>query len=159
MPDREERVEEFFLRAASLIPNRKFILGGSGWENKELPRNVRYIGHVYTKDHNAFNCTPLAVLNVNRASMARFGFSPPTRIFEAAGAGAAIITDVWEGIEAFLVPDEEILVAKNAEEVANRVEELSPQESKSIGRAAQAKVLARHTYRHRAIQFQMEIGR
>lgn len=159
MPDREQRMEEFFLRAAALTPDRTFILGGSGWETKQLPQNVRYIGHVYTKDHNAFNCTPLAVLNVNRASMARFGFSPPTRIFEAAGAGAAIITDAWEGIETFLEPGEEILVADNAEDVATQIQEMTPAESESVGRAAQAKVLARHTYRHRALQFQQEIGR
>ena len=75
-------------------------------------RNVRYVGHVYTRDHNAFNCTPRAVLNVSRESMARYGFSPATRVFEAAGAGACLITDAWEGIELFLEPGEEVLVAR-----------------------------------------------
>ena len=77
-----------------------------------MPPNVRYVGHVYTRDHNAFNCTPRAVLNVNRESMARYGFSPPTRVFEAAGAGACLITDAWEGIELFLEPGREVLVAR-----------------------------------------------
>src|SRR3712207_9378582 len=63
--------------------------------------NVLYAGHVYTRDHNAFNCTPMAVLNISRESMARYGFSPATRVFEAAGAGACLITDAWEGIELF----------------------------------------------------------
>ena len=40
------------------LPERRFLLGGSGWGDKPLPANVRYLGHVYTRDHNAFNCTP-----------------------------------------------------------------------------------------------------
>ena len=63
----------------------RFVLGGSGWGDKPLPPNVAYVGHVYTRDHNAFNCTPRAVLNISRESMARYGFSPATRVFEAAG--------------------------------------------------------------------------
>ena len=58
LPDREARVEEFFLRAAAALPDRRFLLGGNGWDDKPMPANVRYVGHVYTADHNAFNCTP-----------------------------------------------------------------------------------------------------
>src|SRR5579883_3418208 len=78
LPDRESRVEEFFLKPAGMLPEKRFVLGGSGWETKALPSNVNYVGHVYTTGHNAFNCTPGAVLNVNRDSMASYGFSPPT---------------------------------------------------------------------------------
>ena len=87
-------------------------MGGNGWQDKALPPNVRYVGHVYTRDHNAFNCTPRAVLNISRESMARYGFSPATRVFEAAGAAACIITDEWLGIELFLEPGSEILIAR-----------------------------------------------
>ena len=93
LPDREERVREFFFTPALEHCDKRFLLGGSGWENNVPQRdNIAYLGHVYTRDHNAFNCTLLAVLNVCRDSMARRGFSPPTRLFEAAGAGACIIT-------------------------------------------------------------------
>src|SRR6185437_11160886 len=111
MPDREARVEEFFLKPARLLPTRQFIIGGNGWKDRALPPNVKDVGHVFTRDHNAFNCTPLAVLNVNRQSMARYGFSPATRVFEAAGAGACTITDAFEGVEMFFEPQSEILVA------------------------------------------------
>ncbi|HEV2080239.1 MAG TPA: hypothetical protein VGR19_10155, partial [Allosphingosinicella sp.] len=95
LPDREARVEEFFLKAAAELPDRSFLIGGNGWETKQMPANVRHLGHVYTHQHNAFNCTPLAVLNVARDSMADIGFSPATRVFEAAGAAACLITDAW----------------------------------------------------------------
>jgi spore maturation protein CgeB len=153
LPDREARVEQFFLGAAEQLPQRRFLLGGIGWDTKPLPPNVRNIGHVYTPDHNAFNCSPTAVLNISRASMARYGFSPATRVFEAAGAGACLITDAWNGIEEFFEPGEEILVAHSGEEVAALLVELTAERARQIGQAAYRRVLARHTYAHRAAQF------
>jgi len=158
LPDREARVEEFFLKAAALAPGRRFLLGGSGWADKPMPENVDYLGHVYTRDHNAFNCTPMAVLNVSRESMARYGFSPATRVFEAAGAGACLITDAWEGIEMFLEPEWEILVAGGGDEVAERLRSLTPERARQIGRAARHRVTSEHTYAHRAAQVESILG-
>jgi spore maturation protein CgeB len=152
LPDREARVEEFFLAAAVALPKKTFLLGGSGWGDKHLPANVRYVGHVYTRDHNAFNCTPTAVLNINRESMARYGFSPPTRVFEAAGAGACLLTDDWVGIELFLEPDREVIVARSGSEVAERLARLTPSAAREMGLASQRRILAQHTYDHRAAQ-------
>jgi spore maturation protein CgeB len=152
LPDREARVDEFFFRAAEAAPAARFLLGGSGWESRELPANVQHLGHVYTRDHNAFNCTPRAVLNISRESMARYGFSPATRVFEAAGAGACLVTDHWEGIEFFLEPGREVLVAHNGEEVAAHLDALSPERAQAIGQAALRRVQAEHTYAHRAAQ-------
>ncbi len=149
MPDREARVREFFFKAASMRPEKKFLLGGSGWENMR-EANVGWLGHVYTADHNAFNSTCLAVLNINRDSMARYGFSPPTRIFEAAGAGACIITDRWAGIEQFLEPGREVLVAESGDEVAWILDGLTPERAADIGRCAFRRVMSEHTYTHRA---------
>jgi spore maturation protein CgeB len=154
MPDRESRVQEFFLKPAGQMPKQTFLLGGNGWQDKSMPDNVKYLGHVYTHEHNAFNCTPRAVLNVNRGSMARYGFSPPTRVFEAAGAGACLITDKWEGIEMFLEPGREVLVADNGDEVAEHLRRLTPERAREIGRAAHSRVLAEHTYAHRADQLE-----
>ena len=152
LPDREARVEEFFLRPAALLPERAFLLGGNGWHDKPMPGNVRALGHVGTGQHNAFNCTPLAVLNVARDSMAEVGFSPATRVFEAAGAGACLITDAWEGIERFLAPDAEVLVARDGRDVADHLASLTPERARKIGKAALKRVLAEHTYDLRAAE-------
>lgn len=152
LPDREARVEDFFLSAAEALPEHVFLLGGSGWDDKPMPKNVRYVGHVFTHDHNAFNVTPKAVLNINRESMARYGASPPTRIFEAAGAAACIVSDRWEGIEQFLEPGSEILLAGSGAEVAAIVEALDPDEAREMGVRARRRVLAEHTYAHRAAE-------
>ena len=152
LPDREKRVEEFFLKPAALLPDKQFVLGGNGWADKPMPSNVKYMGHVYTADHNAVNSSAWAVLNINRESMARYGFSPPTRVFEAAGAGACLITDAWKGIEQFLEPGREVLTAGDGSEVAALLADLSRERAQAIGRAARERILSEHTYAHRGVQ-------
>jgi spore maturation protein CgeB len=152
LPDREARVEEFFLRPAALLPGRRFLIGGEGWADKPMPANVRKAGHVGTADHNAFNTSALAVLNVARDSMADVGFSPATRVFEAAGAGACLITDAWEGIELFLNPGEEVLVARDGRDVADHLAALTPERARAIGEAARQRIAAEHTYARRAAE-------
>lgn len=154
LPDREARVDAFFLEAARALPERRFLLGGSGWEQDALPANVRHLGHVYTRDHNAFNATPKAVLNVSRESMASTGFSPATRVFEAAAAGACLITDAWEGIEAFLEPEREVLVAEDGRAVAAHLRDLT----REIGAAARERVVRDHAYAQRAETVERVLG-
>jgi spore maturation protein CgeB len=153
LPDREARVEEFLLKPAAALSGKTFLLGGNGWADKPTPDNIRKLGHVYTRDHNAINCSATAVLNINRDSMARYGASPPTRIFEAAGAGACIITDAWDGIGDFLDPGEEVLVANSGDDVRDILRNLTPERARAIGAAARRRVLAEHTYARRAAEF------
>jgi spore maturation protein CgeB len=154
LPDRESRIEQFFFQAAANAPKHRFLLGGSGWHSKTLPRNVVYLRHVSTVDHNAFNSTPLAVLNVHRESMAAFGFSPATRLFEAAGAGACMITDSWDGLESFLEPNREVLVARDGEQVLEHLHALTLDRAACIGRAAFSRVMNEHTYELRAAKME-----
>ncbi len=150
LPDRERRVEEFFLRAAELAPDLSFILGGEGWAGKELPANVRWIGHVGISDHNRVNCSARMVLNINRESMASIGFSPPTRVFEAAGAAACLITDSWPGIDHFFALRREILVASSAEGIVRWLRLLDADEAREVGDAMRSRALRDHTYDLRA---------
>lgn len=152
LPDREARVERFFFDAVAQAQGRRFTLGGSGWEDRVAAANLRYLGHVAPGEHNALNSSARAVLNVSRESMAANGFSPATRVFEAAGAGACLITDPWEGLSDFLVPEEEVLVAADGDEVAKLVEALEPSRAARIGESARRRVLREHTYTARAAQ-------
>ena len=152
LPDREARVEHFFLQPAAATPERSFLLGGSGWGDKPMPRNVRRLGHVPTRDHNALNSSARAVLNISRESMADMGYSPATRVFEAAGAGACLVTDAWTGVELFLEPDAEVLVARDGRDVADHLRTLTPERARAVGEAARRRVLAEHTYGRRATE-------
>jgi spore maturation protein CgeB len=155
LPDREARVEQFFFRAVEALPEASFLLGGNGWGDRVgALENLRWLGHVPPGDHNALNCSARAVLNVTREDMVANGWSPATRVFEAAGAGACLITDAWQGIEEFLEPGREVLVAHDGQEVADIVRDLDPVEARRIGDAAIERMLAEHTYGHRAEQLE-----
>jgi spore maturation protein CgeB len=150
LPDREQRVDAFFQAAAAHLPQRRFLLGGSGWDDKPCPANVVKLGHVPTSAHNALNISARAVLNISRDSMASIGFSPATRVFEAAGAGACLLTDPWEGIALFLTPGKEVLVVRDGIDVAEAISALTPERASEIGQAALLRILAEHTYDRRA---------
>jgi spore maturation protein CgeB len=81
--------------------------------------------------------------------MAKYGFSPATRIFEAAGAGACMISDVWDGIDQFFDPGREILLASSGRDVAQLVSEMTPERAHALGQAAKTRALAEHTYARR----------
>lgn len=151
LPDREQRVDEFFFRAAEAWPEGRFILGGEGWGDRPMPANVTYLGHVPTARHNEVNGGARFVLNIHRDSMVQNGWSPATRMFEAAGAGACQITDRWHGIDEFFTPDVEILVASSGEEVARLARETDAATAKRIGDAARRRALRTHTYDQRAV--------
>ncbi len=150
LPDREARVQEFFFSAARALPERSFLLAGAGWDDHVQAPNLSYLGHLPPTRHNAFNCSPLAVLNVTRDSMVQNGFSPPTRVFEAAGAGACLLTDEWEGLDRFLEPDSEVIVCADGAEVAQALEALDAATAREIGARARRRILKEHTYDHRA---------
>lgn len=152
LPDRERRVEELFLHAAELAPEKKFLLGGEGWGDKKMPANVRWIGHVPTGDHNRVNSSAGMVMNINRDSMASFGFSPPTRIFEVAGAGACMLCDDWPGIDDCFEPGKEILVIRSAADVVDALRRYGTEERAEIGRAFRGRALRDHTYAQRAAE-------
>ncbi|CAN5728908.1 glycosyltransferase [soil metagenome] len=150
LPDREARVDEFVFRAAGLYPEGRFALGGQGWEDKPMPANVVRLGHIPTARHNVVNASARLVLNIHRESMVDNGWSPATRMFEAAGAAAPQITDAWEGIAEFFAPGREILVARDGAEVAELVRATDTATARRLGDAGRRRALANHTYAQRA---------
>jgi spore maturation protein CgeB len=152
LPDREQRVEELFVRAATLAPEEMFLLGGEGWGGKSLPSNVRWIGHVPTGAHNRVNCSARMVLNINRASMASFGYSPPTRVFEVAGSGSCLLCDDWAGMGEFFEPGREVLIVRSAEEIVSTLRSNSAADAQRRGQALRERAMRDHTYEMRGRQ-------
>ena len=89
--------------------------------------------------------------------MAATGYSPPTRVFEAAGCGACVVTDAWDGISTFFAEGLEILVARDAYDIADYLQ-LDERRRESIGAAARRRVLADHTYARRAQHFDASLA-
>jgi spore maturation protein CgeB len=154
LPDREARFHHFFLEAARRAPSYRFLLGGPGWDDLVLPPNVRYLGYCPIPLHPVLNCSARLVLNLNRDSMAATGYSPPTRLFEAAACGACLVTDAWDGIDEFFTPGEEILIADGPEEIVRYLSTITPEQAQAIGARARRRALREHTYASRAALFE-----
>jgi len=149
-PDRQEGVERLFFAAARQRPAARFVLGGSLYpRGLEWPRNVFHMPHVAPPDHPAFYASSPLTLNVTRAPMAALGWCPSGRLFEAAACGVPVISDWWEGLDTFFLPEHEILVASSAQDVLDALARPAADLAR-IGHAARERVLAEHTAERRA---------
>jgi spore maturation protein CgeB len=158
-PDRQDKLREMLCVPASRLVDRRFIVAGPQYPTSiDWPKNVKRIVHVEPKFHPPFYCSSRFTLNLTRKLMMEQGHSPSVRLFEAAGCGAAIISDRWQGIETFFVPGEEILLASLGEEVASYLLNVGEAEARTIGLRAQERVRAEHTSERRAEQFESFVG-
>jgi spore maturation protein CgeB len=154
-PDRQPKLDELFCTPASRLPQSHFLLAGPQYPPEiSWPANVKHVIHLEPKFHPPFYSSSRFTLNVTREEMVSAGYSPSVRLFEAAGCGAAIISDVWPGLESFFVPAKEILLAASAEEVVSYMTGLEPSEIRFIGRNAQERVIAEHSSERRAKEFE-----
>jgi spore maturation protein CgeB len=146
--DRQPTLERLFIEVARARPDRKFLIGGSGYpEAFPWSQNIWFARHVAPAEHPAFFCSSPLTLNITRRDMADFGWCPSGRLFEAAACGAAVISDRWEGLDAFFEPGREILVADDGADV---LAALSRRDIPQIAEAARRRTLAEHTSDHRA---------
>ncbi|MBV9181099.1 MAG: glycosyltransferase [Acidobacteria bacterium] len=157
--DRQAKLETLLLQPATRLAHRRFLVAGPQYPPTiKWPSNVSRIIHLEPKFHPPFYCSSRMTLNLTRREMVESGYSPSVRLFEAAGCGAAIISDVWPGIEGFFLPQREILLAQKGEEVVRYLEDIPPEECRAIGRRAQERVMAEHTAERRAIEFERYVG-
>jgi spore maturation protein CgeB len=91
--------------------------------------------------------------------MVAAGYSPSVRLFEASACGAAILSDSWPGLADFLAPGEEILLPASAADAAYILEHTSDEQRLRIGQRARERILAEHTARHRALQFERIVSK
>src|SRR3954453_9655831 len=145
-PDRQPTLERLLIEPARRLPHLSFAVAGPQYpEGLDWPANVERIDHVAPADHPAFYAASRYTLNVTRADMIAAGWSPSVRLFEAAACGVPVISDRWAGIEAFFVPDREIVIA---DEPGDVLAALDRPDLPSIGTAARERVLAEHTAEH-----------
>lgn len=158
-PDRQEKLEELFCSPARRLPGHRFLLAGPQYPAHLVwPANVKTIIHLEPRFHPPFYSSSRMTLNLTRKDMVAAGYSPSVRLFEAAGCGTTIISDVWEGIETFFIPGKEILLARAASDVASYLVDVDEQQLRQIGRNAQARVLSEHSSQRRAIELEIYVG-
>ncbi|HYC43932.1 MAG TPA: glycosyltransferase [Burkholderiales bacterium] len=151
-PDRQRALDRLFLEPALALPRKRFLIGGAKYP-QDFPwsSNIWFVQHVAPGDHAAFYSSAAITLNITRSAMADMGYCPSGRLFEAAACAAVIVSDWWEGLDAFFEPGREILIAHRAEDVIAALA-LSRGELQRIGEAARRRALAEHTAGRRAQQ-------
>jgi spore maturation protein CgeB len=152
--DRQAKIEELLIRPAERLQDRRFIVAGPQYPKEvRWPGNVRRIVHLNPRWHARFYSSSRLTLNVTRREMVMAGYSPSVRLFEAAACQAAIVSDNWPGLDTFFTPGREILLPVDAADVERYIG-LDDAQLRSIGEAAQRRVLAEHTSEVRARQFE-----
>lgn len=153
--DRQPKLDELFSKPAYRLPEKKFMLAGPQYpRDLRWSANVKRIIHLEPKFHPPFYCSSRFTLNLTRSDMVQAGYSPSVRLFEAAGCGAAIISDCWTGLETFFAPGTEILLPDSSSDVVRYLQGLTENEARVIGRRAQERVIAEHSAQKRAQQFE-----
>jgi spore maturation protein CgeB len=141
-----------------MLPQKRFVVAGPQYASGILwPANVKRIEHLPPAEHRGFYNSQRFTLNLTRADMRAAGYSPSVRLFEAAACGTAVISDDWSGLDEFFIPGEEILIARTAREVTAILREFPRREARAIGRRARARVLAKHSAAHRAVELENAI--
>ena len=143
--DRQEKLARLFLEPAARMPHAAFLIGGAQYpESFPWAANISFKRHVPPPRHPAFFCSSRATLNITRAAMARYGFCPSGRLFEAAACGVPLLTDSWQGLDSFFEYGREILPVNTADEVVEALS-LSDHELQALSAAARERTLAEHT--------------
>ena len=155
--DRQAALEALFIEPARRRPERRFLIGGAQYP-QDFPwtPNIFFVRHLPPPEHPAFFASSRLTLNVTRQAMAEMGWCPSGRLFEAAACGAPILSDWWEGLDAFLEPGRDILVGRTSEDAVTALD-LGDAELKRIAKNARERVLAEHTSAKRARDFEAAI--
>src|SRR5437763_5277204 len=132
------------------LPDVDFALGGRDFRGDT--GRARLVGDV---PFNAFNRAIAAArinLNLTRRAHAGLYASSTARPFELAMAGAAIVSNPYEGVERWFEPGHELLVARDEDEATSLDGEplADPAAAEELGRRARERALDEHTYAHRA---------
>lgn len=157
--DRQPALEALLLEPARRAPSRAFVVAGPQYPDAVAwPDNVERIDHLPPAGHAAFYRSQRLTLNITRVDMVRAGWSPSVRLFEAAACGIPVVSDVWEGLDAFFRPGTEILLARSTDEVLAHLSDRDDEALAAIGAAARARVLAEHTAEHRAEELERHVA-
>ncbi len=153
-PDRQQKLRALLMEPAERAPTQRFLLGGAQYPDALIwAPNVSRLRHVPPADHPVFFCSSRMTLNVTRGAMARYGFCPQGRLFEAAACGVPLLSDAWEGLDSFFQVGREIVEVTSTEDVLTALQ-YSDAELHMIAAAARERVLAEHTGESRIIELE-----
>lgn len=156
--DRQPVLDELLIKPAQRWSAGRFIVAGPQYPNTiRWPDNVQRAEHIPPSEHRAFYSAQRFSLNITRADMARAGYAPSVRIFEAVACATPVISDWWQGLDTLLTPGKEIIIARTAQDVLSALQSITEDDRRQIGERARQRILAEHTSAHRAAELEQHI--
>jgi spore maturation protein CgeB len=153
-PDRQRGVEALLVEPARRRPEARVVIAGAQYPDAfPWTDNIAFVRHLPPADHPDFYASARLTLNVTREAMARRGWCPSGRLFEAAACGTVIVSDVWAGLGDFFALGDEIVPARGTDDVLAALD-MGEAERLRIARNARERVLAEHSSDRRAAEFE-----
>ncbi|TYL89144.1 glycosyltransferase [Bradyrhizobium rifense] len=148
--DRQQTLETLFVRPAQARHDLRFLIGGAQYPDAfPWSPNIYFVQHLPPSEHAPFFASSRLTLNVTRSAMAEMGWCPSGRLFEAAACGVPLLSDDWQGIDAFFVPGDEILIARDQTDTLAALA-MPDAELQRIAQRARERTMDQHTSDKRA---------
>lgn len=147
---RQEWIERMLGKASTAMPERRFAVRGTRMlvdlgRTEQLP-------YLSVSKLREFCCRSRLNLNIPRASHTSVYGSATARPFELAAMGCCIVSSPYPGLEQWFEPGREVIVLRESDNAVDIYSWLLSDDDarRSIGQRARERVLAEHTFRHRA---------
>ncbi|HJQ70069.1 MAG TPA: glycosyltransferase [Blastocatellia bacterium] len=148
---RSQWIDDMITSASAALPDARFAVRGTKLGELGRAEKLPYLSFNKLRE---YACRSKINLCITRAAHATIRASSSSRPFELASMGACIVANTYVGIEEWFEPGKELFVVSSKEEAIDRYRYLLSHEAErlAVGRAAQARVMKEHTFRHRARQ-------
>lgn len=146
---RETWVDDMIASPSHEVPEARFAVRGTKLGDLGRAERLPYLSFSKLREYASRSKINLCI---TRAAHANVYASSSSRPFELAAMGCCIVANPYLGIETWFEPGKEVFVVNSREEAVNRYRYLLTHdaERQAAGEAARARVLAEHTFRHRA---------
>jgi spore maturation protein CgeB len=148
---REEWIEAMLEGPSHDLPEARFAVRGSRLGSMPHIDKLAYASFSKLK---AYCCRSRVNLLITRQAHASVYASSTARPFELAALGCAMVSNPYAGVEEWFEPEREILVVHSRAEAVAMYRDLLASASmrRELGQRARQRLLAEHTYQHRARQ-------
>jgi hypothetical protein len=148
---RSEWIDAMLVHPAQQMTEARFAVRGTQLGDLGRVETLPYLSFSKLREYASRSKINLCITRRAHASVVRSSSSRP---FELAAMGCCIVCNPYEGIEAWFEPEKELFVVHSQEEAMDRYRFLlsNDGEREKVATAARERVLAEHTFRHRAKQ-------
>jgi len=146
---RADWIDAMLIHPAARMPDARFAVRGTKLGDIGRVEQLPYLSFSKLREYANRSKINLCITRGAHASVARSSSSRP---FELAAMGCCIVSNPYEGVEAWFEPGKELFVVHSEEEAVERYAWLlaNPAAREQVAAAARARVLAAHTFQHRA---------